>query len=91
MSCFFLNEIKVTLNFFSSSYENFVLLGGFTLTTGNSKLKNLLSSFDLESPIKIPTCYKSLLSLTSIDLIVTNKKTLFMKSTTFEAGMPDFH
>ena len=91
MSCFFLNEIKVTLNFFSSSYENFVLLGGFILTTGNSKLKNLLSSFDLESPIKIPTCYKSLLSLTSIDLIVTNKKTLFMKSTTFEAGMPDFH
>ena len=51
----------------------------------------LLNSFDLESLIKIPTCYKSLSSPTSIDLILTNEKNFYMKSTTFETGMSDFH
>ena len=87
----FINEIKLPLNFFSSSYENFLLLGDFNLSTENPNFKNLLNSFDLESLIKIPTCYKSLLSPTSIDLILTNKKDLFMKSPTFETGISDFH
>ena len=79
----FINETKLSLNFFSSSYD-------FNLSTENPNFKNLLNSFDLESLIKIPTCYKSLSSPTCIDLILTNKKTLFMKSTTFETGMPRF-
>ena len=29
----FINEIKLSLNFFSSSYENFLLLGDFNLFT----------------------------------------------------------
>ena len=33
----------------------------------------------------------SLSSPTCIDLILTNKKVLFMKSTTFETGISDFH
>ena len=70
----FINEIKLSLNFFSSSYENFLLLGDFNLSTENPNFKNLLNSFDLKSLIKIPTCYKSLSSPTSIDLILTNKK-----------------
>ena len=87
----FIKEIKLSLNFFSSSYENFLLLGDFNLSTENPNFKNLLNSFDLESIIKIPTCYKSLSSPTSIDLILTNKKNFFMKSTAFETGMSDFH
>ena len=86
----FVNEIKFLLNFFSSSYENFLLLGDFSLLTENPNFKNLLNSFDLESLSKIPTCYKSS-SPTCIDLILTNKKNIFMKSTTFETGMSDFH
>ena len=87
----FINEIKLPLNFSSSSYENFLLLGDFNLSTENPNFKNLLNSFDLESLIKIPTYCKSLSSPTSIDLILTNKKNFFMKSTTFETGMSDFH
>ena len=87
----FINEIKLSLNFFSSSCENFLLLGDFNLSTENPNFKNLHNSFDLESLIKIPTCYKSLSSPTSIDLMLTNKKNFFMKSTTFETGMSDFH
>ena len=83
----FINEIKLSLNFFSSSY----LLGDFNLSTENPNFKNLLNSFDLESLIKIPTCYKLLSSSPCIDLILTNKKSLFMKSATFETGMSGFH
>ena len=87
----FLNEIKLSLNFFSSSYENFLLLGDFNLSRENPNFKNLFNSFDLESLIKTPTCYKSLSSPTCNDLILTNKKNLFMKSSTVETGMSDFH
>ena len=83
--------MKLSLNFFSSSYENFLSLSDLNLSTENPNFKNLLNSFDLEGLMKIPTCYKSLSSPTSIDLILTNKKNLFMKSTTFEIGMSDFH
>ena len=76
----FINEMKLSLNFFTSSYEKFLLLGDFNLFTENPNVKNLLNSSDLESLIKIPTCYKSLSSLTSIDLILTNKKNPFYKT-----------
>ena len=44
----FINEIKLALNFFSSSYENFLLLDDFNLSIENPNFKNLLNSFDLE-------------------------------------------
>ena len=69
--------MKLSLNFFSSSYENFLLLGDFNLSTENPNFKKLLSKFDLESLIKIPISYKSLSFPTSIDLILTNKKKPF--------------
>ena len=86
----FINELNLALNFFSPIYENFVLLGDFNLSTENPNLKNLMSSFDLESLINSPTCYKST-NPTCIDLILTNKKNHFMKSTTFETGLSDHH
>ena len=49
-----------------------------------------MCSFDLESLIDLPTSYKSI-NLTSIDLILTNKKNHFMKSPTFETGLSDHH
>ena len=49
-----------------------------------------MCSFDLDSLIDSPTCYKSI-NPTWIDLILTNKKNHFMKSTTFETGLSDRH
>ena len=45
----FINEIKLSLNFFSTSYENILLLGDFNVSTENPNFKILLNSFDLES------------------------------------------
>ena len=55
---FFINEIRLSLNLFSSSYENLLLLGDFNLSAENPNFKTLLSSFDLKSFIKILTCFK---------------------------------
>ena len=86
----FISELNLALNFFSPIYENFVLLGDFNLSTENPNLKNFMCSFDLESLINSPTCYKST-NPSCIDLILTNKKNHFMKSATFETGLSDHH
>ena len=66
---YFSNEIKLVLNFFSSSDKNFLLSRDFNLSTENLNLKSLLNNIDFESLIKIQTCYKSLSSPPCIDLI----------------------
>ena len=65
----FINELNLALNFFSPIYENFVWLGDFNLSTENPNLKNFMCSFDLESLINSPICYKST-NPTCIDLIL---------------------
>ena len=60
------------------------------MTTENSKLQDLMDAFCLENLIKEPTYFKSTVP-TTIDLIVTNQKSLFMKSSAYESGLSDFH
>ena len=86
----FFREIIAALNSYSSDYENFILMGDFNATTENHHLKDLLNSFAFDSLIKEPTCFKST-TPTCIDLILTNHKNVFMKSSTFETGLSDFH
>ena len=49
-----------------------------------------MCSFDLESLLNSPTCYKSK-NPTCTGLILTKKKNDFMKSATFETGLSDRH
>ena len=86
----FISELNLALKFFSSIYENFVLLGDFNLSTENLNLNNFMGSFDLESLINSPTCYK-VTNPTCIDLILTNKRNHFMKSATFGTDLSDHH
>ena len=60
------------------------------MTTENSKLQDLMDAFCLENLIKKPTCFKSTVP-TTIDLNVTNQKSLFMKPSAYESGLSDFH
>ena len=50
----FIGELNHALNFLSSIYENFVLLGDFNLSTENPNLKNFMRSFYFESLINSP-------------------------------------
>ena len=60
------------------------------MTTENSRLQDLIHAFCLENLIKEPTCFKYTVP-TTIDLIFTNQKRLFMKSSAYESGLSDFH
>ena len=60
------------------------------MSIDNSKLAYLTESFVLKSLISEPTCFKGS-TPTCIDLFLTNQKNRFMKSSTFETGISDYH
>ena len=80
----FVEQIKLALNTYCTSYEHFLLLGDFNMATENSKLQN---AFCLENLIKEPNCFQSIVPTT----FVTNQKSLFMKSSAYESGLSDCH
>ena len=86
----FIDEIKLALNDYTKLYENFIFIGDFDLIVENSELNDLMNNSCLKNLIKWPTCYKSN-TPACIDLILTNQECLFMKSSTFESGLSDFH
>ena len=65
-------------------------IGDFNLSVDNSHLEVFMQAYDFGSLIKKPTYYQSY-TLNCIDLILTNKKSLFKLSNTFETGLPDHH
>ena len=82
----FINELNLTLTFFSPIYENFVLIGDFSMSTSNPNLKNLICSFDLDSLIDSLTFS---VSAACIDLVLTNKKlNLSSKKVTKKVNTP---
>ena len=60
------------------------------MSTENLNLKNFMRSFDLVACLIDSRTYKSI-NPTCVDLILTNKKNDFLKSATFEIGLPDHH
>ena len=54
------------------------------------QLNTLLQLFNLNALINSPTCYQSHIP-TCIDHILTNQKSLFKFSKTFETGLSDHH
>ena len=77
-------------NFLSTKYENITLIGDFNVQIGNKNLKNFCELNQLEHLILNPTCYKGKTTST-IDLIITNHETSFMKSDTYETGLSGHH
>ena len=77
-----------TRNEFSTKYDNILLMGDFNFTIKNKHLEELLSLFNLKSPILSPTCFKST-KPTCIDFILTNQEELFSNSNTCEVGISD--
>ena len=81
----FLLHLNKAHNFFSTKYENITLIGDFNMQPGNKNLKDFCDLNQLEHLILKPTCYKGKTPST-IDLIITDNKTSFMKSDTCETG-----
>jgi len=87
---YFLDEITKILDFYSSTYDNFIIVGDFNEEITQSDMKHFISLFSLYNLIAQPTCYKST-DGRCIDLILTNKKRSFQRSNSFETGISDYH
>ena len=86
----FLLRLNKAHNFFSTKFENISLIGDFNMQPGNKNLKDFCDLNQLEHLILKPTCYKGKTPST-IDLIITNHKTSFIKSDTCETRLSDHH
>ena len=75
----------------SSSFDNFIFIGDFNVSTNHNSMINFCDLNGLRNLINVPTCYKNFDNPTSIDLILTNRLSYFQGSTVFETGLSDFH
>ena len=73
------------------TYDKFIVLRDFNVEMGDPQIKSFCDNYSLKSFAKQPTCYKSPINLTCIDLILTNKPQSFQSTCVFEAGLSDFH
>ena len=79
----FKKNLGKVINNYLSKYELNILLGDFNLATSNKYLADFIALFNLESLINVLTCFQSEKPC-CINLIFTNKKSLFKNSKTFE-------
>ena len=84
-------NLSKNLDFYSSKYENFIVIGDFNAEMTNSYLEEFCAFYNLKNLIKQPTCFKNLENPTCIDYILTNLPKSFHSSSVFETGLSDFH
>ena len=87
---YFLDELTKIIDYYSSDYENLIIMGDFNEESSQTHMNNFMSNYNLYNLIKRPTCYKSSEGR-CIDLILTNKNRSFLKTNSFETGISDHH
>ena len=88
---YFLSHLSKGIDKNLSSHENFLVIGDFNCPVAEKEMKEFCEIYDLENLIKKPTCYKNPSNPSSIDVILTNKKSSFQNSMTIETGLSDCH
>ena len=74
-----------------ANYENILVLGDFNSQMSQTHMKDFCDVYNLENLIKEPTCYKNPNNPSSIDLMLTNRKSSFCNSMASETGLSDCH
>ena len=86
-----LDSLSKNVALYSSTYDNYIVFGGFNIEADSKEMSNFCDTFDLTSFIKEPTCYKNPDNLSCIDLILTKNPFTCQKSCVAETGLSDFH
>ena len=86
----FTSEIKNILTFYWSTHDNILLMGNLDMTLDNPNFNQLIEDHELTALISEPTCFKNI-NPTSIESLLTSKKTRFMNTLAFETGLSDHH
>ena len=79
------------LDYFTSFYDNIILLGDLNCEPSESIISEFCDAYNLKNLIHVPTCYKNPDKPSCIDLFLTNRSKLFIKSAVIETGISDFH
>ena len=66
-------------------------MGDFNSEMSEEPMKEFCEIFNLKNLVKEPTCYKSTLNPTCIDLMITNRCHCFQNREAVETGLSDFH
>ena len=86
-----LSTLELSLCHYLSSYDNIIILGDLNSEIGEDAMDDFCNLYSLKSLIKTPTCFKSTVNPSCIDLILTNRPHNFQQSTVLETGLSDFH
>ena len=85
-----LRALSEKLDIYSTSYDNFIILGDFNIEMEKQQIKDFCDNYSLKSLIRQPTSYKSPSDPTCIDLILTNAPQKFQSTCVLETGLSDF-
>ena len=83
---YFLDNLAEILRKQTCQHENVMLIWDFNLSVNDKNLGVLMNTFNLESLINKTTSFQPE-NPTCIDLILTNKETLFKSSNILEVGI----
>ena len=86
-----MDSLSKNLALYSSTYDNYIVLGDFNAEVDNNALSSFGDAFDLVNLIRGPPCYKNPEKPSCIDLTLTNKLQSFQNSGVIETGLSDFH
>ena len=84
-----ISNLSNLLDFCSNEYDNKVVLGDFNLEPLCHSMLLFMNSQNFVSLIKNKKCFKGIGSC--IDLISTNRKYSFKKTSSYETGLTDHH
>ena len=84
----FIDNLTMLLDFYLRSYDSNVIIGDMNLEPDKNPMKQFIEDNNLYNLIKKPTCFKS---SKGSDLILTNKRSCFQFTNTFETGLSDCH
>ena len=87
---YFKENIQRAIDFFSTTYDNIITLGDFTMDVNEAALRFMMDDNGLVNLMNSPASFKSAYGR-CIDLIMTNSKSSCIFSNTFEKGFSDFH
>ena len=88
---YYLSHVSKVIDKYMGDYDNFILLGDFNVATSEDTMNDFCQMYRLDNLINEPTCYKNVNNPSSIDVMLTNRKSSFQDSITIETGLSDHH
>ena len=86
-----LSNISKGLDKLKSKYDNILMIGDLNSETSDPYLGEFCQTYNLESMVNKPTCFKNTKNPLCIDPVLTSKQDRFSKAKSVETGLSNFH